>query len=65
LEGKIFKLPLDKEDKFKEGSWRLTKGRGEYLVFGKEKEENECVRKRLIIMCGKMCANKSMERNCV
>jgi hypothetical protein len=71
LEGRISKLPLDKEDKFKEGSWRLTKGRGEYLVFGKEKEENECVRIRLIIMCGKvlfmgkMCANKSMERNCV
>jgi hypothetical protein len=24
---------LDKEDKFKEGSWRLTKRRGEYLAF--------------------------------
>jgi len=33
LEGRISKLPLDKEDKFKERSWRLTKGRGGYLAF--------------------------------
>ncbi len=33
LEGRISKLPWDKEDKFKEGSWRLTKGRREYLAF--------------------------------
>jgi hypothetical protein len=44
--------------------------RGVSCVFGKEKEENECVRKRLILMCGKVfmgniCANKSMERSCV
>jgi hypothetical protein len=40
LEGRISKLPLDKEDKFKEGSSRLTKGRGEYLAFweGKGRE---------------------------
>jgi hypothetical protein len=31
------KFPLNKEDKFKEGSWRLTKGRGEYLAFWEEK----------------------------
>jgi len=44
--------------------------RGVSCIFGKEKEENECVRKKLILMCGKvlfmgkMCANKSME-SCV
>jgi hypothetical protein len=69
LEGRISKLPLDKENKLEEGSWKLTKEREEYLVFwGKEKEENESVRKRLILMCGKvlfmekMCANKEHGR---
>jgi hypothetical protein len=37
LEGRISKLPLDKEDKLKEGSWRLTKGRREYLAFWERK----------------------------
>jgi hypothetical protein len=61
---------LDKENKLKEGSWRLTKERGVSYVLGKEKEENECVRKRLVLMCGevlfmkKMCANKNMEGSC-
>jgi hypothetical protein len=71
LEGGIPKLPLDKENKFKEGSWRLTKERKIFCVLGKEKEKNECVRKRLVLMCGKvlfmekMCANKRMEGSCV
>jgi hypothetical protein len=49
------------------GHGGLPKGEGSILCFGKENEENECVRKRLILMCekvlfmGKMCANKSME----
>jgi len=53
------------------GHGGLLKGEGSILRFGKEKEENECVRKKLIIMCGKvlfmgkMCANNSMERSCV
>jgi hypothetical protein len=53
------------------GHGGLPKGEGSILRFGKEKEENECVRKRLILMCGKvlfmgkMCANKSMERSCL
>jgi hypothetical protein len=33
LKGRISKLPWYKKNKFKEGSWRLTKERGEYLVF--------------------------------
>jgi hypothetical protein len=62
---------LDKENKLKEGSWKLTKERGISCVLGKEKEENECVRKILVLMCEKvlfmenMCANKSMEGSCV
>jgi hypothetical protein len=53
------------------GHGGLPKGEGSILRFGKEKEENDCVKKRLILMCvkvlfmGKMCANKSMERSCV
>ncbi len=71
MEGRISKLPLDKENKLKEGSRKLTKEGGVSYVFGKEKEENESVRKILVIMCGrllfikKMCANKSMEGSCV
>jgi hypothetical protein len=49
LEGKISKLPLDKDSKLKEGSWRCTKEKKKYLVFGgKKKEENESVRKGLV-----------------
>jgi len=53
------------------GHGGLPNGKGSILRFGKEKEENECVKKRLILMCGKvlfmgkMCANKNMERSCV
>jgi hypothetical protein len=39
LKGRISKLPLDKENKLKEGSWRLTKEREEYFVFGEGKGE--------------------------
>jgi len=54
----------------KRGHGGLPKGKGSILRFGKEKEENEFVRKKLILMCGKMfmekmCANKSMEKNCL
>ncbi len=53
------------------GHGGLPKGKGSILRFGKEKEENECVRKKLILMCekvlfmGKMCTKKRMERSCV
>jgi hypothetical protein len=45
LEGKICKLSLDKENKFKEGSWKFTNEREVFCVLGKKKEENECVKK--------------------
>jgi hypothetical protein len=54
LEGRISKLPLDKENKLKEGSRKLTKERRVSCVLGKEKEENESVRKRLVLMCGRL-----------
>jgi len=70
IRGKDFQLPLDKESKLKEGSW--YQGEEEDLVFwGKTKEKNGSVRRRLVLMCGKVlfmkkkCANKSMEGSCV
>jgi len=56
LEGRISKLPLDKENKLKEGSWRLAKGGRSILCLGKEKEE--CVRRGLVHMCEKCCSWK-------
>jgi hypothetical protein len=51
---------LDKGNKFKERSWRLTKGKRSILCWGKGKEENECVRKRLVLMCGKVLFMEKM-----
>jgi hypothetical protein len=43
-----------------------------YLVFSWEKEENECVKGELVVMCeevlfmeANVCKQKSMERTCV
>jgi hypothetical protein len=44
------------------------KGSGILCVFSGEKEENECVKEKLVLMCekmlfmGKMCANKDHGR---
>jgi hypothetical protein len=37
LEGRISKLSLDKENKLKEGSWRIAKGGRSILCFGEGK----------------------------
>ncbi len=43
MKGKISKLPLDKGNKFKERSWRLTKGESNILCWGKGKgKERMC-----------------------
>jgi hypothetical protein len=60
LEGKISKLPLDKGNKFKKRSWRLTKGERSALSWKRGKEENECVKKRLVLMCGKVLFMEKM-----
>ncbi len=48
MEGKISKLPLDKANKFKEGSWEAYQKRSGilYVFFEEKKEENECVREK-------------------
>jgi hypothetical protein len=63
---------LDKESKFKEGLGGVPRRERSILcVEGKKKKENESVRRKLILMYGKvlfmkkMCANKSMEGSCV
>jgi hypothetical protein len=61
LERRISKLPLDKGNKLKERSWQLTKGERNILCEKKrKKEENECVRKRLVFMCGKVIYGKDV-----
>ncbi len=69
MEGRISKLPLDKENKLKERSWEAYQRRSGILcVFWGKKEENECVREELVLMCEKvlfmekMCANKEHRR---
>ncbi len=69
MEGKILILPLDKGNKLKEGSRRLTKKEELMCFFLKKKEENECGREELILMCEKvfmkkrkLCANKENGR---
>jgi hypothetical protein len=62
LEGRISKLPLDKGNKFKERSWKLIKRERSILCWGRGKEENECVRKKLVLMRGKVLF---MEKMCV
>jgi hypothetical protein len=39
-------LPLDKENKFKEKSWKVWAKEFLFCVFSLKKEENECVRKK-------------------
>ncbi len=68
MEGRISILPLDKGNKFKEGSKRFTKKK-EFVCFFRKKEENECEREELFLMCEKMlfmeknlCTNKEHGR---
>jgi len=54
---------LGKGDKFKERSWRLTKGEGSFLDWEKEKgREGMCEKKkkRLVLMCGKVLFMREM-----
>jgi hypothetical protein len=45
-------LPL--ENKFMEGSWKVWVRRVFFLCFSLEEEENECVKRALVVMCEKM-----------
>ncbi len=54
MEGRISILPLDKGNKLKEGSRRLTKEEEFMCFFRKRKEENECGKEELVLMREKM-----------
>jgi hypothetical protein len=61
---------LDKGKKFKEGSWEVWGIKEFYVMFFPwGKEENECVRRKLVIMCEvsfmekNVCKQWSMEGN--
>jgi hypothetical protein len=63
---------LDKGNKLKEGSRRLTKEEEFVCFFWKKEEENEVEREKLVHMCEKLlfmeksCVQtKSMEGSCV
>jgi hypothetical protein len=60
LEGKISKLPLVKGNKLKEGHGCLLREIWVCCVGGRRREENECVRKRLVLMCGRVLFIKKM-----
>jgi hypothetical protein len=60
LEGRISKLPLVKGNKLKEGHGSLPREIGICYVGGRRREENECVKKRLVLMCGRVLFIKRM-----
>jgi hypothetical protein len=71
--GKDFQLPLDKVNNLKEGSWRRTEEREEYLVFcerkgGKKKygkEINSYVGKCVVHEKKNMCKQEHGRKLCV
>jgi hypothetical protein len=64
LEGRISKLPLGKGNKPKERSWRLTKGEGSLLGWGKRKKKKRRnvwkKRERIVLFCGKVLFMREM-----
>jgi hypothetical protein len=71
LEGRISKLPLDKGNKLKEGSWEAYQVCGWYVFFkarGNKRGKGVCEKKPLVLTCErrlfmeKMCANKEHGR---
>ncbi len=72
MEGKISKLPLDKESKFKEGLGGVPRKERSILCFRKEGGREWKCEKEISFYVWKgvvpkkmMCANKSMEGSCV
>ncbi len=57
MEGKISKLEGVKGNKLKEGQGSLPRGGGVSCVEERRKGENECVRKRLVLMCVERCCS--------
>jgi hypothetical protein len=68
IAGKDFEASIGQGEQIQGKVMKAYQGRKEFLCWGKENEENECVRKRLIFMCAKvlfmkkMCARNKQER---
>ncbi len=68
LEGRISMLPLDKGNKLKERSWRLTKGERSILCWGKGKGKEWMCEKKIssyvwkVLFMKKMCARNKHGR---
>ncbi len=60
MEGRISKLPLDKKKTSRKGHGGLQKKRGIFCVGRRGKEENECVRKILVLMCARVVHGKDV-----
>jgi len=60
LEGRILKLSLDKGNKLKERIWRLIKGEGSFLGWGKGKGREGMCEENISLMCGKVLFMKKM-----
>jgi len=60
LDGKILKFPLNKGTSSRKGHGDLPREREVSCVGGRGKEKKECVRKRLILMCGKVLFMKNV-----
>jgi len=60
LRGGFRSFHWTRETNSKKGHGGLLRERGVSCVGEREKEENECVRKRLVLMCGKVLFMKKM-----
>jgi hypothetical protein len=58
--GKDFKASIGQGEQAQGRSWTLAGNRGVCCVGGRRREENECVRKRLVLMCGRVLFKKRM-----
>jgi hypothetical protein len=57
-----FPTSIGQREQVQGGSWRCTKEGEEYIVFwGKKKEENENVKRKLVFMCGKVSLKKKRD----
>jgi hypothetical protein len=57
--GKDFKASIGQRGQAQGRSRRFTKGERSMLCGGRRREANECVRKRLVLMCGRVLLKKN------
>ncbi len=60
IEGEDFEASIGQGEQIQGRVMKAYQGREKYLIRGRGKEKNECVRKRLVFMCGKVLFMKNM-----